>query len=103
MQKTLSYWNREVIRIAREVFAYDSKDWAQVKKDLTPEQVRDFYGGYRSIWDINTLPESYLLPEDKLTALYLGDTDVRKLARTVNSSLLYTDTVGLLRRPPSAD
>lgn len=91
MNSLLLKRNAEILRIAQGVFQYDKKSWNKVKEDLSPDQVKDFYQAYGNIWDINIQPESYLMQSNKLTALYLGDSDVRKLARTINGSLLYSD------------
>jgi hypothetical protein len=93
MNTLLQNRDKEIVRLARSIFQYDSKDWGKIKDDFSPRQVKEFYEQYEKIWNISTKPEMYLQESRGLTALYLGDADPRKLVRSVNGSLLFTDKV----------
>lgn len=76
----------------------EGKDWDDIRRDLSSDQVRDIHEAFGLIWPVDTDIVSLLpKPDKRLRAVYTGIIDVFTFARFATGATLYFDE--LLQNP----
>lgn len=77
-----------------DIFELEKKDWDQFRKELSDEQISQFYSVINKIWPPDTDVFSLLpKPSKQLRAFYIGETSHDLLTKSINRAALYTDQI----------
>ncbi|MCA9743159.1 SEC-C domain-containing protein [candidate division KSB1 bacterium] len=97
----LSLYDRNIILInaAYDIFNLnDENAWERLKKNISNEQVREFYQLIATIWSPETdISKIFPTPDSKLRALYLGDVRPDFIIPNIFRFSLYADEIIIIQ------
>src|SRR5580658_107296 len=97
IDRDMSIRNRNIITLnaAHDIFGFRrGRSWSDFKKNISGEQIREFYEVHASLWMPGTDWPS-LMPnlDGKLAGLYLGEIRPELTLRNITRFSLYSDTI----------
>jgi hypothetical protein len=86
--------NIVILEAAYNIFDLSFSNWSNIRRTISPEQIRDLYQVVADVWHpaidfVSILPE----PKQELRALYLGNIEYQDLLQNVFRYALYADTI----------
>jgi len=78
-----------------DIFGLNKNDWDHLRKNINPEQVKEFYRLIFNLWPTKMTVDDYLPPpnNNKLRALYIGQESPRSIQRKISRYSLYNDEI----------
>lgn len=82
--------NMTLYRMIAHTLDFQSKDWTQIRRDLTDEQIKTVYEFYQVLWPLETdLPKLLPKPDGRPRAVYTGFLHPQSIVEFAMASPLY--------------